>query len=80
MRKAVDYVTVFLVNDSFAIIDKIISSFLNGVQKNNLVEDIENAKIYLKYVFNADPGGARSELELVRRPTERTLTPSISQK
>ena len=40
-------------NDSFAIIDKIISALLNGVKKT-LVEDIENAKIYQKYVFNGD--------------------------
>ena len=51
MRKAVDYVTGFLVNDSFAIIDKIVSASLNSVQKNKLVEDIENAKTYLNMCF-----------------------------
>lgn len=52
-RKAVDYVTGFLVNDYFAVIKQIVNTLsLHGDVRSDIEKDIEIARAYLKYGFD----------------------------
>ena len=53
LRRAVDYVTGFLVNDSFAIIEKLITHFSgSATERQRLLVEMEVWKRYLTYGFN----------------------------
>jgi hypothetical protein len=55
LRKAVDYVTGFLINDNFAVIYKLIDAYFDrGEEKRELLREVESAHKYLKYGFNGD--------------------------
>ena len=52
LRRAVDYVTGFLVNDNFSTIQRLIDSFFLPTKKKEIGEEIELARRYLKYGFS----------------------------
>ena len=55
LRKAVDYVTGFLVNDNLEIVHKLLETFTTaGPNRQRLLNEIEAANSYLKYGFQAD--------------------------
>lgn len=51
MRRAVDYVTGFLINDSFDVIKQIIGDHNIGNKRQALMEQMEAVKGYLKYGY-----------------------------
>lgn len=53
LRRAVDYVTGFLVNDCFAVIQQVVNSLnLHGDVRSDIEKDMEIARADLKYGFD----------------------------
>jgi hypothetical protein len=54
LRRAVDYVSGFLVNDNFATITRLAESFIQEPElKKKILVELEVARRYMKYGFNA---------------------------
>jgi hypothetical protein len=62
-RRTLDYVTGFLVNDSFDVLGRIINNFcVTEIEQKSLLVERENARRYLTYGFDS---GVKNETQCI---------------
>ena len=58
LRKSVDYVTRFLINDNFKIIENVINHFMrSAIEKEKIIRKMELVRRFLKYDFDKGVAG-----------------------